>query len=67
MIEIARTDPLTGLLNRRSMEERLSEEAARFRARGTNFSVVIADVDRFKAINDEHGHDVRSSAASRAL
>jgi diguanylate cyclase (GGDEF)-like protein len=57
MTEIAQTDPLTGLLNRRRMEERLHEEAARFRARGTNFAVIIADVDRFKAINDEHGHD----------
>ncbi len=56
MTEIAQTDPLTGLLNRRRMEERLLEEAARFRARGANFSVIIADVDRFKAINDEHGH-----------
>jgi len=58
MTEIAQTDPLTGLLNRRRMEERLEEEAARYRTRGTNFSVIIADVDRFKAINDEHGHDV---------
>ena len=58
MTEIAQTDPLTGLLNRRRIEERLHEEAARFRARGTNFSVIMADVDRFKAINDEHGHAV---------
>jgi diguanylate cyclase (GGDEF)-like protein len=58
MTEIAQTDPLTGLLNRRRMEERLEEEAARFVGRGTNFSVVLADVDRFKLVNDEHGHDV---------
>jgi diguanylate cyclase (GGDEF)-like protein len=58
MTEIARTDPLTGLLNRRRMEERLQEEAARFLGRGTNFSVILADVDRFKQVNDEHGHDV---------
>jgi diguanylate cyclase (GGDEF)-like protein len=57
MTEIARTDPLTGLLNRRRMEERLQEEAARFSRQGTNFSVILADVDRFKQINDEHGHD----------
>jgi len=63
MTEIARTDPLTGLLNRRRMEERLAEEAALHRARGTIFSVVLADVDRFKQINDEHGHD----AGDRAL
>lgn len=63
MTEIARTDPLTGLLNRRRMEERLAEEAAVHRARGTIFSVVLADIDRFKQINDEHGHD----AGDRAL
>jgi len=56
MTEIAQTDGLTGLLNRRRMEERLDEEATRFRARSTNFSVILADIDRFKAINDEHGH-----------
>ena len=63
MTEIARTDPLTGLLNRRRMEERLAEEAALHRARGTLFSIVLADVDRFKQINDEYGHD----AGDRAL
>ncbi len=57
MTEIAQTDPLTGLLNRRRMEERLNEEVARFRAHGLNFSVIIADVDHFKQINDQHGHD----------
>jgi diguanylate cyclase (GGDEF)-like protein len=57
MTEFAQTDPLTGLLNRRRMEERLNEEAARFRARGTGFSLVLADVDHFKGVNDEHGHD----------
>ncbi|HVJ21638.1 MAG TPA: diguanylate cyclase [Polyangiaceae bacterium] len=57
MTKIAQTDPLTGLLNRRSMEERLDEEVARFRADGANFSVIIADVDHFKQINDQHGHD----------
>lgn len=57
MTEIALTDPLTGLLNRRRMEEQLNEEVARFRARGATFSVIIADVDHFKAINDRYGHD----------
>jgi diguanylate cyclase (GGDEF)-like protein len=57
MTEIARTDPLTGLLNRRHMEERLEEEVARFRAQGTAFSVILSDVDHFKQINDQHGHD----------
>ena len=56
MTEIAQTDALTGLFNRRRMEERLHEEVARFRARGTDFSVIIADIDHFKEINDRHGH-----------
>ena len=57
MTEIAQTDPLTGLLNRRRMEERLREEATRHRTRGANFSLILADVDHFKDVNDEHGHD----------
>jgi diguanylate cyclase (GGDEF)-like protein len=54
--KIAETDPLTGLLNRRRMSERLSEEHARASGGGKPFSVVIADVDHFKKINDTHGH-----------
>jgi diguanylate cyclase (GGDEF)-like protein len=57
MTQIAQTDSLTGLLNRRSMEERLAEEVTRFRAHGSSFSIVLADVDHFKQINDRHGHD----------
>ncbi len=57
MTKIAQTDPLTGLLNRRRMEERLDEEVARHRAHGVGFAVILADVDHFKLINDQHGHD----------
>ncbi len=48
----AATDPLTGLLNRRSMEAR----ARRFAAESRPYSVVIADIDHFKRLNDNHGH-----------
>jgi len=58
MTEMALTDPLTGLFNRRQMNQRLQEEAARFRRAGSDFSVIIADIDHFKAINDRHGHDM---------
>lgn len=58
MTEMALTDPLTGLYNRREMTQRLEDAAARFQKRGTNFSVIVADIDHFKAINDRHGHDV---------
>ena len=56
-IEMAITDALTNLFNRRYMEShlaRLVEEAA---ARGKPLSVLLLDVDYFKAINDSHGHD----------
>ncbi len=56
MESMALTDPLTGLLNRRSMEQRLREAAHGFQRTGRAFSVVMADVDRFKRINDAHGH-----------
>lgn len=65
MTEMARTDPLTGLTNRRRMEERLHDEAERHRAHGTSFSVVLADVDHFKEINDRHGHDAGDRLLAR--
>jgi diguanylate cyclase (GGDEF)-like protein len=57
MESMALTDPLTGLLNRRSMEQRLREAADGFQRTGRPFSVVMADVDHFKNINDVHGHE----------
>lgn len=50
---LAATDPLTGLLNRRSMDERLRQTVAD----GGTHSVLLADIDRFKDINDTLGHD----------
>jgi diguanylate cyclase len=52
--EEARTDPLTGLPNRRALEDRL----AQLQADGENFSAAVCDIDRFKAVNDRHGHAV---------
>jgi diguanylate cyclase (GGDEF)-like protein len=49
----ARTDALTGLPNRRALEELLRES---FQS-GDGFGVIIADIDHFKKVNDEHGHD----------
>jgi diguanylate cyclase (GGDEF)-like protein len=57
MESMALTDPLTGLLNRRSMEQRLREAALAFQRTGRPFGVVMADVDHFKRINDVHGHE----------
>ncbi len=55
---LATTDPLTGALNRRAMEERLHDELARCTRYDCGFSLVMADIDLFKTINDHHGHDV---------
>jgi len=54
--KLARTDQLTGLPNRRAFLERLSEEVARARRRGTPAAVAYIDVDNFKRINDDKGH-----------
>ncbi|HET8871500.1 MAG TPA: GGDEF domain-containing protein [Aquabacterium sp.] len=50
------TDPLTQLANRRSILGVLQHEAAAFGREGRRLSVIMADVDHFKAINDKHGH-----------
>jgi diguanylate cyclase (GGDEF)-like protein len=50
------TDPLTGLPNRRYLEERLYEEVERSKRHGTPLSFMIIDVDRFKSYNDIYGH-----------
>ncbi|MCE2576570.1 diguanylate cyclase [Komagataeibacter sp. FNDCR2] len=50
-------DPLTGLYNRRYMEEMLSFEIARSRRENTAFGVIIGDIDHFKKVNDDFGHD----------
>jgi two-component system, cell cycle response regulator len=57
-IEMAITDPLTGLYNRRYLETHLNHLIDHYINRGKALSVVSVDVDFFKAINDTHGHDV---------
>lgn len=51
-------DPLTGLRTRRGLSEELAKELNRFRRTGTRFCLAIADIDRFKSVNDRFGHDV---------
>jgi diguanylate cyclase (GGDEF)-like protein len=50
-------DPLTGLFNRRYMEETLALEVARSARSGAPLSLIMCDVDHFKRFNDEFGHD----------
>ena len=52
----AQTDPLTGVLNRRSIVERLDAACSRARARGLPIALLFIDLDHFKEINDTYGH-----------
>lgn len=54
---LARTDSLTGLLNRRGMEEHALREIGRSRRQRTPLSVLAIDLDHFKSINDQYGHE----------
>ena len=54
--DASRRDALTGAFNRRSMDQRLKEELARFVRDGTYFCVLMVDLDRFKEVNDRVGH-----------
>jgi len=54
----ARVDPLTGLLNRRGLQERLGVEVARANREGGRLAAVALDIDHFKTVNDLHGHEV---------
>jgi two-component system cell cycle response regulator len=56
-IEMAITDPLTGLYNRRYMESHLNSLLEQAVSRKKPLTVLVLDIDYFKAINDTHGHD----------
>jgi len=62
----AQTDPLTGVLNRRSLIERLDAACLRARARGLPISLLFIDLDHFKEINDSFGHQA-GDACLRAI
>lgn len=55
--EMAVTDPLTGLNNRRFLDNHLKHLFNRAAARGRPLSVCMTDIDRFKSVNDTYGHD----------
>lgn len=55
---LANQDPLTGCLNRRGYEQSGSEELWRAQRYGRPLSLLALDIDHFKCINDQHGHDV---------
>ena len=54
---MATTDPLTGLFNRRHMTYLVEKELARYQRSGHPVAFLVFDIDHFKAINDQHGHE----------
>lgn len=56
--ERVHTDTLTGLLNRLGLDARFSRVADDARAAGAPVSLIVVDIDHFKKVNDDHGHDV---------
>jgi diguanylate cyclase (GGDEF)-like protein len=70
LAEAARTDPLTGLLNRRSMQEYLDYMVTSFIRNRQPFTLLMVDIDHFKSINDHYGHQIGDAVLiffSRAL
>ena len=57
-----RTDPLTGLINRRAFEELLELELERALRAGRPMSVVVGDIDAFRQVNEQHGHAAGDAA-----
>ncbi|HYI39445.1 MAG TPA: EAL domain-containing protein [Allosphingosinicella sp.] len=60
-VKLARHDPLTGLANRRVLEEDLAASLIRVKAASSECAVFLIDLDHFKSINDTHGHVVGDS------
>jgi diguanylate cyclase (GGDEF)-like protein len=63
---LAYEDPLTGLANRRAIEERLERAVVRARQRKSPLAVLLCDLDNLKQMNDERGHDAGDRALRRA-
>lgn len=64
--ELSITDPLTGLYNRRHINERIKEEITRFKRYKHPFSFLMLDIDGFKAYNDTYGH-IKGDQVLKAL
>lgn len=60
--EKVRIDQLTGVLNRRGMDEAMTREVARAARAGTKLSIALLDIDNFKKLNDNYGHHVGDAA-----
>ncbi len=64
--ELAAVDALTGLANHRTFHERLRTEVEQARRHERGLSLVVMDLDRFKRVNDAHGHQVGDQVLERA-
>lgn len=64
IIQIATTDTLTHLANRRRFDEELTTECGRVRRHGRDLSMIMLDIDHFKRVNDEHGHPAGDAVLS---
>lgn len=62
LARLANTDALTRLANRRRMNEAIAAELLRYARYGHVFSVILIDIDHFKAVNDRHGHKTGDEA-----
>jgi diguanylate cyclase (GGDEF)-like protein len=65
LLQLATSDPLTGLFNRGYVEDRLAIELSRARRYGNVLTLAVIDADRFKALNDTHGHAAGDSVLKK--
>jgi diguanylate cyclase (GGDEF)-like protein len=65
LVDDARTDPLTGLLNRRGLDHAVTAQLEQARLNDLPLSILIADLDHFKRVNDLHGHAAGDEALRR--
>jgi len=65
LLQLATSDPLTGLFNRGYVEDRFAVELSRARRYGKPLTLAVIDADRFKALNDTHGHSAGDAVLRR--
>lgn len=66
LMQLAHYDQLTGLANRTTFHERITQAATRARRRGSRFAVLYLDLDKFKMVNDTLGHDAGDTLLEEA-